>query len=599
MSRTRVMSLSTPAAAGPERPAGERAVVAKPAAGMPSESASRPDAWARRAPALFHAARHLAWLLGVGVFVALWAYPLLGFLLSAVWPDLLHGGWAFTLAPLRRAMSGYALHALGNSAWVALLVGLLAVPLGLALAWLRERSDLRGRAAIEAAVWLLLIFPDFFLTSGWMLLAAPVGPLAAWPAALAAAQVLLGPAGIVLTLVLKTSPFVFLVAQGALRHAGAAPAEAARVHGLSRLWRLRLALAALAPALAAGFAIAYAESLRNFAVVATLGASSGFTMGTYAIYQAVNGVPLDFPLAAASSWLLIGLVMPALILQQHVGQRAAQFQNLSGRHRPAPPVRLGSVQQFVAWVLLLAFFGFALGLPTVSALGVAWPHEGFAALAAALRPLLAAVGYSLELALLAATVTVGLALPVAWWIARPGRIGCVLDAALLAMLALPLIVLAAAYLQAYNQPYAPLYGGSLLLGMAYVALAVPATSRVLIGPVAQLHRSLGEAARVHGLSRLQTLRHVYLPLLAGALFYAWLLAVLSIAFELPASELLYPAGHPPLAVTLLQFAGGFELHAQARLQVLGMAMLLAFALLARWVWARFTPAAWRHMGAQS
>ena len=198
---------------------------------------------------------------------------------------------------------------------------------------------------------------------------------------------------------------------------------------------------------------------------------------------------------------------------------------------------------------------------------------------------------------MAASLTVGIALPIAWMIARPGRVGRLLDVALLAMMALPLIVLAAAYLQAYNQPYAPLYGGSLLLGMAYVALAVPATSRVLMGPVAQLHRSLADAARVHGLSRWQTLRHIHLPLLSGALFYGWLLAVLSIAFELPASELLYPAGHPPLAVALLQYAGGFQLHQQARLQVLGMAVLLAFALLARWVYQRFTPVAWRQLGA--
>ena len=541
-------------------------------------------------------ALRLGLLLAAAVFVALWAYPLLGFLLSALFPQVLQGDLRATLAPLHHALQGYELYALFNSLWVALAVGLLALPLGLWLAWLRERTTLRGRGGIEAGVWLLLIFPDFFLASGWMLLAAPIGPLAAWPAALHAAQLLLGPVGIVLTLVLKVVPYVFLVAQGSLRHTSAAQQEAARVHGLSRLWRLRLALAALLPALAAGFAIAYAESLRNFAVVATLGASSGFTMGTYAIYQAVNGMPLNFPLAAATSWLLLGLVAPALILQHRVGQRASQSQTLGGKHRPAARVRLGRGQQLVQGAVLIALGAFALGLPTLAALGVAWPRAGWAQIGAALPPLLAAIGYSLQQALVAASITVCIALPVAWLIARPGRVGRLLDVALLAMMALPLIVLAAAYLQAYTQPYAPLYGGSLLLGMAYVALAVPATSRVLMGPVAQLHRSLADAARVHGLSRLQTLRHVHLPLLSGALFYSWLLAVLSIAFELPASELLYPAGHPPLAVALLQYAGGFQLHQQARLQVLGMAVLLAFALLARWVYARFTPLAWRQIG---
>jgi iron(III) transport system permease protein len=544
-------------------------------------------------------ARHAAIVLAAAVFVALWAYPLLGFLLAALFPHVLHGDLAPSLDAFGRALAPDTLHALLDSLWVALGVCALALPLGLWLAWLRERSDLRGRGVIDAGVWLLLIFPDFFLTSGWMLLAAPIGPLAGWPAALHAAQQLIGPAGIVLTLALKTAPYVFLVTQASLRHSGAAQQEAARVHGLSAWWRLRLMLAALAPALAAGFAIAYAESLRNFAVVATLGASSGFTMGTYAIYQAVNGVPLDFPLAASTSWLLLALVVPALVLQHRLGQRAHARQTLGARHRPAALVRLGGVQQALYAVLLVLLGTFALVVPTLAALGVAWPRAGWAQVAASLPPLLAALSYSLQMALLAASVTLGLALPLAWLIVRPGRLARMLDAVLMAMMALPVIVLAAAYLQAFNQPYAPLYGGSLLLGMAYVALAVPATSRVLFGPVAQLHRSLGEAARVHGLSRWAMLRHIHLPLLSGALFYAWLLAVLSIAFELPASELLYPAGHPPLAVALLQYAGGFQLHAQARLQVLGMAVLLALALLARWVWQMFTPPTWRRLGAHA
>ncbi len=534
-------------------------------------------------------------LAGLGA-VALWLYPLFGFLSSAWMPHLLAGDLRPAGDAFDQALHGYALRALGNSLWVALVVGTITVPFGAWLAWLRVRSDLFCRGWIEPGVWLLLIFPDFFLASGWMLLAAPIGPLAGWPWAQHAAQLLLGPVGIVLTLSLKTVPYVYLVAQGSLANSSAALQEAARVHGLSQLRQLRLALATLLPALAAGFAIAYAESLRNFAVVATLGASSGFTMGTYAIYQAVNGMPLNFPLAAAASWLLLTLVLPAMALQWSVSRRAAQHQTLGPRHRPAARVALGRSHQVVHAALLAALAGFALVLPTAAALGTAWPRNGWSGIADTLPALFAAVGYSLEMALVTATATVLAALPLAWLIARPGRIGRLLDVLLLAMMGLPLIVLAAAYLQAYNQPYAPLYGGSVLLGMAYVALAVPASSRVLLGPVAQLHRSLADAARVHGVAGTRMLRQVHLPLLAGPLFHSWLLAALTIAFELPASELLYPAGHPPLAVALLQYAGGFQLRQQARLQVLGMIVLLGFALLARLAYQRITPAAWRRQG---
>ena len=179
--------------------------------------------------------------------------------------------------------------------------------------------------------------------------------------------------------------------------------------------------------------------------------------------------------------------------------------------------------------------------------------------------------------------------------AAGSRIGRAVDLGLTAAMALPGIVLAAAYVQMYNLSVTPWYGGSALLAMAYVALALPAATRLLQGPVAQLHGSLGEAARVHGLSRLQALARVEWPLLAPALGAAWLMAALHVAFELPASQLLYPAGHAPLAVALLNAASGFQLRLQARLQLLGIALLLGFAALARWAFAH----AARRMGART
>ncbi len=514
--------------------------------------------------------------------LALWGWPLLGFLLGAVVPGLLHGSLRPSLRPFAEAIGAGMLPALRHSALVALGATLLAAPLGAWLAWLRVRSTVAWRGWIEAGVWALLVLPGYMLASGWMLLAAPVGPLARWPAAVAAAQWLLGPAGIVLTLALKALPFVFLAVQSALEHGGAAAQEAARVLGLGRWQRLRLAIAALLPALAAGAAAAFAESISDFSVAATLGAGSGFQMATYAIEQAVNSMPLNFPAAAASSWLLLALVVPALLLQARANPAAPA--TLGPRPRPAAPVRLSRrvAAAHAAGAALLALVALAVPLGAAAQLALQ-PGSGDSAGFAQVLP---AFGYSLRLAVLSASATVALAWPAAALLNRRGSTARALEMLLLAAMALPGVVLAAAYVLAYNQPITPLYGGSTLLAMAYVALALPLSAKILQGPLAQLHQRLGEAAQVHGLSRLQTLRAIELPLLARALFTAWLLAALHIAFELPASELLYPAGHPPLAVALLDAAAGFQLHLQARLQLLGIALLLAFALVARVAFAR-------------
>jgi iron(III) transport system permease protein len=235
----------------------------------------------------------------------------------------------------------------------------------------------------------------------------------------------------------------------------------------------------------------------------------------------------------------------------------------------------------------------ALATPVLAAAQLALGAGAGADAGSGSAAVLPAVGYSLRLALLAASVTVALAWPLATLLNRRGAAARVLDPLLVGVMALPGVVLAAAYVLAYNQPVTPLYGGTTLLAMAYVALALPIATKVLQGPLAQLHVRLAEAAQVHGLSRLQTLRAIELPLAARALFSAWLLAALHVAFELPASELLYPAGHPTLAVALLDAAAGFQLQLQARLQLLGIALLLGFALLARLVFGGVAAAAKR------
>ncbi len=524
--------------------------------------------------------------------LVLWGWPLGGFLLQAVLPGLLHGDLHPQLHAFAQAWSGGGAQSLGNTLLAAGLAALLALPAGAWLAWLRERTLLRWRGWIEAGVWLLLVMPGYFVASGWMLLAAPIGPLAHWPAGLRLAQSLLAMPGIVLSLAFKALPYTFLAVQMSLRGVSAAPQEAARVLGLGRRRRLLLAVAALLPALAAGFAAAFAESASDFAIAATLGAGSGTIMATYAIEQAVSALPVNFPAAAAASWMLLGLLLPALLLQSYAHRGGSGARSLGPRHRPPAPLRLGGSQALAHGLGagIVALLG--LGVPLLTAATMATSGGGhgghFWSAAAQVLP---AFGYSLRMAVLAACATTVLAWPAARAVNTPGMLGRGVDFALTTAMALPGIVLAAAYVRMYNLSITPWYGGSFLLALAYVALALPASVRLLQGPVAQLHGSLGEAAQVHGLSRLQALRRIEWPLLAPALGAAWLMAALHVAFELPASQLLYPAGHTPLAVALLDAAAGFQLRLQAQLQLLGIALLLGFALLARWAFARARAAA--------
>lgn len=542
------------------------------------------------------------WLFPVVAVLLLVAYPLLSFLALAVWPGLFgQGAGGFSLRPFADALNGYNLQALFNSLWIGAGAGVLGTAVGVWLAWLTTRTRLPGRRVIEFGVWLVLLLPSYFMAIGWQTLLAPGGLLDS-PAL---ASIVLGPIGVMCVLGLKGVPFAYLTLVSSWKGLPEEIDEAGRVHGLGAATRVRLALRLLAPGLAAAFAIVYAESLSDFGVAATLAAGVNFPLATYAIYSAISSQPLDFALAAASSWLLLALVLPAVWLQARINRHASRYSVLTGRARPPRLRSLPLSQTFMHWGGAICFLLLALVVPLFAAAGLSLvkdPGAGFGLGNMTLShyesvfnapAVFGALVYSARMAVFSglAAVAVGLALTVL--LLRRGGLARLLDWALLTIMALPGLILAAGYIFAYNQAWLPLYGGSLLLGMAYLTGSLPVASRMLLGPVGQQHRSLHEAAQVHGLSRWGQWLRVRLPLLATPLMFAWLLTASHIVFELPASELLSPPGSPPLAVALVAYLHGYQYATEAALQVTSVAIVGGVVLLLRWLFSRLTPAVWR------
>jgi iron(III) transport system permease protein len=342
----------------------------------------------------------------------------------------------------------------------------------------------------------------------------------------------------------------------------------------------------------------------NSGVASTLAANAHFPVATFAIYRALYANPLDFPLASATSWLLLLASGVALFIQARVSRRARAYAALSGRSRPPRRVQLSRSSLISTRFGLFAMALMALGIPALGTLASAfmrklsdglgvsnWTLEHFGE--AARVGMLGPFSFSLLMALLAASLAVLLGLGLAGLLSRPTPLARGLDLALLGAMALPGLVLAAGYIFAFNQPFAPLYGTPMLLCAAYAAGGMPATSRLLLGPVTQLHRSLSEAARVHGLSPGSVSRVITMPLLAVPIFSAWLLAATHVMFELPMSELLYPPGSPPLPVALVTYTNNFEFSLGAALELEAVGLVLILVGLARFAFNRLTPHGWR------
>jgi iron(III) transport system permease protein len=190
--------------------------------------------------------------------------------------------------------------------------------------------------------------------------------------------------------------------------------------------------------------------------------------------------------------------------------------------------------------------------------------------------------YSSLYALLAALAAVALVAPVllrrrARTGAAAGAAGQMIGALSLINMALPGVVLGAAYVIAFNSPLLPLYGTPVLLIAAYVAVQAPMLLRFLQAPVDQVHPNLSEAARLHGLPLATRALDINAPLLAPAFVWGWMMAFTQVFFELPISELLYPAGRAPVGVALVWLNQSLDYTQEARLALAAIATALTIA----------------------
>jgi iron(III) transport system permease protein len=552
------------------------------------------------------------WLLIVLILV----FPILLFLTVAFSPALLdQGTQAFTFDSFKLALTGQLLTGFLNSVIIGVTTAVVSTALGFALAWVVQRTDAPGRRIWTGVVFALLLVPSYLIALGWERLLEPNGVLevlgldVTW-----ARDIIYGPIGVVIVLTVKGIPFAYLAIANALRGLGHEFEDAVRVHGGGRFAAMRTVLSLLSPGVWSALAIVFAESISDFGVASTLANDSHFTVATYTLYNAIEAFPVDFPVASAVSWLLLVLVVLALFAQDRA-LRGRNFRVLGGRTRPAIRTKLSIRAKIIVSALLAVFLVLTLGIPSFGAVAASlidglgslagthqWNLSNYQRVIASpelSQPLL----FSAELAAITATVTVFLAAVCARILASRGTTlsGRLLDLVLLAAVALPGIVFAAGYIFAYNLPIVNdlgihIYGTTTLLVLAYIATALPSTSRVLVGTMSQIQESMTHASRVHGRGAVKSWISIILPITARPLLTAWLLTYTAILLELPVSQLLTPAGSAPISVGITTALGKYDFGGGTAMEVLAILSALAVVAVAYGLFRIFAPAGWRHIG---
>jgi iron(III) transport system permease protein len=390
--------------------------------------------------------------------------------------------------------------------------------------------------------------------------------------------------------------------------------DAVRVHGGGRLAAMRIVVSLLGPAVWAALAIVFAESVSDFGVASTLANDAHYVVATYSLYTAVQAFPVNFPVAAAVGWVLLALVILALLAQNRA-LRGRSFRVLGGRSRPVLRLKLSGRGKLVATVGLTLLLVVSLGVPTFGAVSASlidglgsiggshqWSLANYQRVILSpdlSQPLI----FSAQLATITATITLVLAVVCARLLVNRGGTlgGRVLDLVLLAAVALPGIVFAAGYIFAYNLPLTNalgihLYGTTALLVLAYLATALPSTSRILVGTMGQIQESMNQASRVHGSGVIRSWLSIVLPLTARPLLSAWLLTYTATLLELPVSQLLAPPGSQPISVGITNALGKYDFGGGTAMEVLAILSALAVVGLGYLLFRLLAPVGWQNVG---
>lgn len=555
--------------------------------------------------------RSFGTILFVVVAFALFIFPIGCFLILAFSPRLLGQGtewWTWT--NFTALLQGHAVQSFLNTVIVGVCSSIVAVVIGTSITWVLHRRQLPLRRLWIAGIWVVFLTPTYLSALGWQVLVSP-GQLSDQlfgGTSPVLQHAILGPLGVIWVLAARGVPFAYLAVSGPLQGLGREWEDASRVHGASRIAALKIQLALLAPALWSAFALVFAESISDFGVASTLAAGSNFPILTYTIFAATQGIPVNFGLASAASWLLLVLLIGSVLLQRQA-THGRSYVVISHRSRFKSITKGGHASTWGTTLAIILFFAMSLGVPGVGLLvsSMIPPNAMQTSLAQlTLQNYQAVFSESqihapLYLSILLAGISSVIALIVGGLSARvtggsKRGFGGAPDLIMLAAVGIPSIVVGTGFVFAYDLPIfthlgIQIYGTYVVLAIGYVTGFAPIVARLVSGSFVQTSESMLQAARVSGDHVLGAWCRTILPLVAPALMRAWMFAFSGIMFELPLSEVLHPPGTEPLSVAItMQMRYAFS--QATALTAVAIVITLGIVGVAFLVFSVVTPKAW-------
>jgi iron(III) transport system permease protein len=523
--------------------------------------------------------------LGVGLLLAyLVLLPLALVVLSSFRPGGFPLDPGFTLRNYVTAYGDPGFPALlGATLMFALGSSLLALVLGLGLAWLVERSDLPGRDALRGLVLLPMATPPILLAIAWAMLLSPRNGVInqilmnAFALSQAPLDIYTLP-GMVFVQGLALVPTAYLFLSPAFANMDPSLEEAAVVSGAGT-WTVirRVMLPILWPPILSAAIFLLIVSLVVFDVPGALGTPARVFVLSSQIYYLIANSPAGIPLygqVSALAMLFLGVLLGLGFAYHRLTRHAQRYRTVTGKGFRPRVFALGRGRP-LAMAALALYFLLSVIAPLLILLwmslmpyqaGVSWAALDLITLDNHLDFLrntrvLSATRNSLVIAVLAATAVALLSLLVSWMTTRlrvPGRQA--LDVLAFIPIAVPGVMIGVALVYVYITLGAlfPIYGTIWIIALAYITQYLPFGTRATSGVMLQLHPELEEAGATAGAGRGRILRRITFPLVWPAIAAVWIWVLAHALRELSSALLLQGRNNAVIPTLLWDYWSGGE-----------------------------------------
>jgi iron(III) transport system permease protein len=547
-------------------------------------------------------------LIGAGVLVYLAVLPLMMLLIGSFQAEVAPREFVYTLKNYQNAYaSEYTYSTFKNSLIFASGSAALSFILGTVLAWLTERTNTPLRGLFIPLAVVPLILPGVLESIAWIFLLSPkFGYLNMWLKSLFGLQTppfnVFSLPGMIWVHSVGQVPLAFLMMVAAFKSMDPSLEESAMMSG-GNTWQTfrRVTLRLLMPTAGSVLLILFVRTLESFETPALIGIPSRIYVYTSEIFLAFNEYPPDYGRGGALAVGLLILSALGVWLYTRSTKEGKKFQTVTGKAFRPRQFDLG-VWRWVGFGFLVTYFAFVVLLPFLVLLWASF-LPFFAAPSwdavqklnldnyrylGGFRPFWDAMKNSIILALLTATVAMGLTSLAAWIVYKSRLPGAwILDFLAFVPITIPGIVMGMALILLYVAFPIPIYGTIWVLLIAYVTRFIPYGMRSASGSILQIHSELEEAAAASGASWWETFKRVTLPLLRPGFAAGWIYICIISFREFSTSVLLATGESRVLSILLFTMFEQGQVTVVAAIGILMILTLLAIVSIFYRVSGRF------------